>query len=312
VKQILVTGGTGFLGRHLVDLLQPRYNVQLMPRDVLDATAVEKAVQGMDGIFHLAGRVTRDPKATGLYDLHVQGARNVCEAALRARVQRIVVCSSAGTIACSRTPVLHNEESRFVNDAVAAWPYYLSKIYQEKLALSYFRQQGLPIVVVNPSLLLGPGDDRLSSTGDVRLFLNGNVPNVPAGGFNFVDVRDAAFALVRAMETGAPGRRYLIGAYNVTVKDFFQLLEKLSGVRAPRMELPETWSRAGASVLRGLYRAAGSTFPLDDATIAMAYRFWYIDTSRARTELGLNPRPAEETLRDTIQYLRKTCLSPQS
>src|SRR5262249_54218520 len=155
-----------------------------------------------------------------------------------------------------------------------------------------------------PSLLLGPGDDRRSSTADVLLFLKKKIPNIPAGGLNFIDVRDAAEALVHAMESGAAGRRYLLGGHNMTVKDFFAMIERLSGVRGPRLELPETWSRGGAGMLRSLYKIIGQKYPLDDVTVEMAYRFWYVDNSRAKAELGLNPRPAEETVRDTIAYLR--------
>lgn len=324
MKRLLVTGATGFLGTHLVEKLlspDPKSTIRILTRgrnpwagtpdvevihgDILDAAVVERAVQGVNGIFHLAGFVTRDgSRASELFDVHIQGTLNVCESALRNGSPRVVVSSSSGTIAASRIPVMHSEDSSFANEIAAQWPYYLSKIYQEKLALSYHANHGLPVVILSPSLLLGPGDERRSSTGDVQMFLDRKIPNAPSGGLNFVDVRDAADSMIRAMETGVPGRRYLIGGHNMMLKEFFRLLEKLSGVKAPRMEMPESWSRAGAGVLRGLYKVAGRKFPLDDPTVEMAYRFWYFDNSRAKSELGLNPRPAEETLRDTIEYLR--------
>ncbi len=325
MKRFLVTGATGFLGTHLVETLlglNPDTEIRILTRgrnpwagkprvegihgDILDRTAVDKAVEGVEGVFHLAGFVTRDQgRSSELFDVHIEGTRNVCEAALRMGSPRVVVSSSSGTIAASRLPVIHNEDSPFVNELAAHWPYYLSKIYQEKLALSFHAHNGLPVIIVSPSLLLGPGDERLSSTGDIQLYLSGKIPNVPAGGLNFVDVRDTAEALARAMEVGVPGRRYLIGAHNLRLKEFFGLLEKLSGVKMPRMEMPESWSRVGASVLRGLYTVAGRKFPLDDPTVEMAYRFWYFDNSRAKSELGLHTRPAEETLRDTIAFLRR-------
>jgi dihydroflavonol-4-reductase len=324
MKRFLVTGATGFLGRHVVEQLfgqpddtlvrilcraknpwttSPR--VEIVYGDILDVAVVERAVRNVDGIFHLAGLVTRDREKAGLlFDTHLRGTRNLCESALRQGSTRIVLSSSSGTIAASRVPHIHNEESPFINEIAANWPYYLSKIYQEKMALSYHENSGLPIIILSPSLILGPGDDRMSSTGDVDMFLKRQVPNVSSGGLNFVDVRDAAGCIIRAMEAGTPGRRYLIGGHNMTVKDFFALLERLSGVKAPRMELPESWSRAGAAVLRSAYRIAGKHYALDDTTIEMAYRFWYFDNTRAKMELGLAPRPAEETLRDTIAYLR--------
>ncbi len=230
MKKFLVTGATGFLGTHLVDALLRRFadcsdltSIRILSRggnpwkenprievfhgDILNAGAVDRAVESVSGIFHLAGFVTRNPaNGADLYQTHVQGTRNICESALAHGGPRVVVVSSSGTIAVSRQPKIHNEDSLYSNDVVAFWPYYLSKIYQEKLALSYHALKELPVVIVNPSLLLGPRDERFSSTGDVRLFLAGKVTNIPFGGLNFVDVRDAAQALIQAMLAGLPGR----------------------------------------------------------------------------------------------------------
>jgi dihydroflavonol-4-reductase len=324
MKRFLVTGATGFLGGHLVERLLAKEDVTVrilcrganrwtaMPRvevvygDILDVAVVERASREVDGIFHLAGFVTRDrSKASELFDIHIRGTRNLCESALRNGSPRIVVTSSSGTIAASHVPAMQNEDSPFTNEIAGRWPYYLSKIYQEKLAQSFHENHNLPVIIVSPSLLLGPGDERISSTGDVLLFLRRKITNVPNGGLNFVDVRDTADALIRAMDSGIPGRRYLIGGHNMTLKEFFLSLERLSGVTGPRLELPETWSRCGAAILRTLYKVVGKEFPLDDVTVEMAYRFWYFDNSRARSELGLNPRLAEETLKDTSAWLRE-------
>src|SRR5438093_566961 len=324
MKQFLVTGATGFLGGHVVDKLLanfPHIRVRILCRggnrwpavdrvetvygDILDVAVVERVTRGVDGIFHMAGFVTRDlSRYSELFDTHIRGTKNICDAAIRNGSPRVIVTSSSGTIAASPVPVMHDEDSPFANDVAAHWPYYLSKIYQEKLALAFHENHGLPVIIVSPSLLLGPGDERLSSTGDIQLFLNRKIPNVPAGGLNFVDVRDAAGAIISAMESGVAGRRYLIGAYNMRMKEFFETLERLSGIKAPKFEMPESWSRTGGGALRRLYRIVGREFPVDDTTIEMAYRFWYFDNTRARLELGLNPRPAETTLRDTIAYIR--------
>ncbi|MBI4466345.1 MAG: NAD-dependent epimerase/dehydratase family protein [Acidobacteria bacterium] len=328
MKTVLVTGATGFLGRHLVENLLERREaavrllcrrrrswtgpgeVEIVEGDILDPQAVERAVAGVSGIFHLAGLVSRDPaKAALLFDTHIRGTGNLCRSALAHRRPKIVLVSSSGTIAASRAPRIYTEDSPYSVDLGGRWPYYLSKIYQEKLALSYFAHHQLPVVVVNPSLLLGPGDERLSSTGDVALFLGGHFLNNPGGGLNFVDVRDAAAAVATALNTGVPGRRYLIGGHNMTVKEFFALLERISGMPAPRWSLPERWSRAGAALLRWLYDWVGTTYPVDDVTVEMGYRFWYFDSARAQAELGLRPRPAEETLRDTVDYLRQRAVS---
>lgn len=328
-RKFLVTGGTGFLGSHLVERLKAQAaedpgsisirvlcrrssrwegdpNIEVVYGDILDPEAVDRAVAGVAGIYHLAGVVARNPaNAAQLYDIHIQGTRNICRSALAFGRPKIVIASSSGTVAVSRHPIMHNEGSPYANDIVARWPYYLSKIYQEKLALSYYEYYNLPVVIVSPGLLLGPGDFRLSSTGDIKIFLDGYLRSLPSGGLNFVDVRDAADAFIRAMDAGIPGRKYLVGGHNMSIKEFSQLVGRAAGVSAPRLQLSEKWSRRGLKSVRRLYRSVGRAFPLEEVTLEMAYRFWYIDNRRAQSELGFKPRAAEETIRDTVEFLRR-------
>ena len=173
-------------------------------------------------MLHLAGRVARDTKASPhLFETHIEGTRNVCEAALEYGKPRVIIASSSGTIAVSHQPVMHDERASYAIEVAGHWPYYLSKIYQEKLAFSYFEKYDLPVVALGPSLLLGPGDVHMSSTNDVQMYLNRQVVNIPSGGLNFVDARDAARAFVAAIESGMPGQRYLLGGHNMTIREFF-------------------------------------------------------------------------------------------
>ncbi len=328
MKRILVTGATGFLGRHVVESLleqsleefgdrkirllcrsvspwDANARVETVKGSILDRNAVEEAVADTDVVIHLAGRVTRDKSRSGeLFETHIEGTRNVCEAALKHGKPRILLASSSGTIAVSTKPVTHNENSPYAIEVAGGWPYYLSKIYQEKLAFSYFRTTDLPVIVLNPSLLLGPGDVYKSSTRDIQMYLDREVRNIPAGGLNFVDVRDAALTFVNAIEDGQPGRRYLVGGHDMTVREFFYLIQYVSGVRAPLLSLSESWARGSANILRHGMQTFGQQFPIDDMTIEMAYRFWYCDSTRAKNELGLEPRGAEETIRDTVAFLQ--------
>lgn len=187
----------------------------------------------------------------------------------------------------------------------------LQEIYQEKLALDLGPKLGLEIVVINPSLLLGPGDRRGSSTVDVRKLICGEVPIVPSGGLSFVDVRDVARTCLAAMQRGRNGGRYLLGGPNWTFREFFERLARVAKVQPPMLRVPARWNRALSKltgVIEEAYRHRGHDAPLDRVSVDMSQHFWYCDSSRARDELGFDPRDPTETLDDTVRDLRKTLL----
>ncbi len=319
MKVILVTGATGFLGRHLIEQLrrsdarlrilcrsaapwEQETGFEIFCGDVVRRDHVRRAAEGVQEIYHLAGMVSRDPRdAERLFRTHVEGTRHVLDVALEHGVEKVLVVSSSGTIAVSREPVVRDETAGYPYEVIGAWPYYLSKVYEEKLALEYFAQRRLPVVVVNPSLLLGPGDDRGSSTRDVALFLEGQILAVPRGGLSFVDVRDAAAGTIAAMERGRPGERYLLGGVNWSFRELIETVARISGRRAPRLEPSLQTSLRGARWLRRLYRLAGKSFKLDDASIQMSACFWYCDSTKAKNELGFRTRDPLETLKDTVE-----------
>lgn len=324
MTRILVTGGTGFLGEHVVKCLRERgtYEVRVLARaashdlahlgvemmrgDVMGGDELGHAMQGTAAVLHLAGLVSRDPDdGQRMMRLHVDGTRRVFETAARLGVKRIVVASTSGTVAVSRYEEILDETAGYATEVVAGWPYYVSKIYQEKLAFELGRELDIEVVCVNPTLLLGPGDRRLSSTNDILRFLRRQIPIVPEGGLSFVDVRDAALATVAALERGRPGERYLLGGPNWTFHEFFGRLERASKVRRPRLHLPGRLSRMGASVIEHVYRTRGKEPPVDRISVEMSEHYWWLDASKAERELGFEARDPGLTLVDTVRYLRK-------
>jgi len=312
-----VGGATGFLGSHLVQALAARGD-EVVPVsrsggggraravDVLDADAVRESARGCDLAFLCTGKVTRGrDDSEELYRLHVEGTKSALAGLKAAGVRRVVFASSSGTLAVGTDPRrIADEGCRAPLEIIAGWPYYRTKVYGEREALERSTPD-FEVVIVNPSLLLGPGDLRESSTGDVRRFLEGVFPATPAGGLAFVDVRDAALGMLLAADRGRAGERYILNAQNLTVEAFFQRLERISGVRAPLFKLPA--SRPVALGMNRLFtkavRAIGGQPPVSEETLEMGQYFWYCDASKAERELGFRPRDSGETLRDTIDDL---------
>ncbi len=318
---VLVTGATGFLGGHLLPLLLAagtpvralvrreapalaEQGVELVRGEVESEGALREALSGVRRVFHLAGRVSRDPEAASeLQRLHGEGTRRLAAVARREGVERIVLVSTSGTIAVSSEPEPDCDETAGTPiERIGGWPYYRSKWLQEAALLE--AASDFEVVIVNPSLLLGPGDERLSSTGDVLRFLSGQVQVIPPGGLNFVDVRDAAAGTSAAMSRGRAGERYLLGGHNWSFAEFFAQLGEISGVRPSRFRLPRGLYTAGALFGEELARQLGREPAVDRISREMAGCYWYFRSDKAARELGHAPREARVTLLETVRWLR--------
>ncbi len=326
-KKILITGGTGFLGTHIVRQFLdagerhlrvmasrvPEWmkdaGVKAVEGSVTDKHDLAKACKNVSAIFHLAGKVSRDnDDAAAMNRIHLEGTRLLCEAAKEAGVQTIVLASSSGTIAVSEDAQIFDETYPQPVDVISRWAYYASKYYQERTAIAGFDGEGRRLVVMNPSLLLGPDDERLSSTKPVLDFLAKRIPYSPSGGLNFVDVRDAASAFIAALEKGGHQEKYLLGAENMTFAEFFGRLERLSGVPAPMLKVPKKLAMAGSSFIESIFSNWGKASPVASKEVEQAEFFWYFESAKAEAALGFSPRDPQETLNDTIKYLRDNFL----
>ena len=326
-KKFLITGGTGFLGTHIVRQLidAGQKNLRVMashvPEWMKDAGVeasegsvtsredVAAATKNISAIFHLAGKVSRDNSdAAAMNKIHVEGTRVLCEAAKESGVQAMILASSSGTVAVSEDEQIFDETFPQPVEVFSRWAYYASKYYQERTALSNFDGDGRRLVMINPSLLLGPDDDRMSSTKPVLDFLARKIPYTPSGGLNFVDARDAADAFISALEKGRHQEKYLVGAVNMSFPEFFGKLSRLSGVSAPMLRVPKKLAMGGAGFIDSVFRNWGRSSPVAPNEVEQAEYFWYFDSSKAAEELGFEPREPQETLNDTVSYLRRNFL----
>jgi len=324
-RRVCVTGGTGFLGGHLVrQLLQLNAEVRVLalppradhplnaePRvqgvygDLLDPATVRRAVADCSVIFHTAGLVaTWGPALKRMHDVHVQGTRNVLVGADPR--SRVVHTSSVMAVGAFTTGEPVTEELPF-NLQTLPMEYVQAKRAAEEVALQA-AAQGQTVIVTNPSYLIGPDDHDRSYMGRLCLrFWKGRLPVAPPGGLNLVDVRDAARGHLLAAEHGRPGRRYLLGGEDCSMRDFLRRMAEVAGFRPRGLPTVSHWQM---SLLAGLAEARAwmtgkEPYPSFQERHSCR-RYWYCRSDRARDELGYVHRPLMQTLADTYRWYLAT------
>lgn len=274
-----------------------------------DKMALRDAMQDCVGVFHLAGLVVHSRQnPQPVFETNVTGTMNVLKASKVFPGLKIVYASTSGTVAISKEKSeTANDDSPYATTYTKHWPYYQSKVEAEVKALEYAKKNKIALVVLRPSMMLGPEDFYLRATKTVRSFLDRHIPFVPSGGASFLDVRDAALAFATAMTSaGAAGQTYLLAAHNCSLVEFFDMLQSVSGVRRPALKFPP-WLAVGAATSLDAFnrKVRGKWDPgVDPVKAEMANHWWNVDASKAEQELNFKPRPALDTLRDTVEWLK--------
>jgi dihydroflavonol-4-reductase len=314
-----VTGGTGFVGAHIVRALADRDDdVRVVYRDpdrlkalrgvkyrrakcdVLDYKSMRRAMRGIDVLFHVAGNVASNP-VQSVWELNADGPVVAVEAAAAEGVRRVVLTSTISAIGTAKGNGPADESTRYPEDWLGL-TYPDSKHAGERAALEAAERHGIEVVVVNPAYVLGvPVDHRQgcdTSTRTIANYLRGRLPGVLDAPMNFVDVEDVAAGELLAAEHGKPGERYILGGVNLRWAELIDRVAELSGVRYPIMVLPTSIRR-----LTRIREAIGLPGALSAEASNLMGQDWRFTSKKARDELGYASRPLDDTLNATIEWV---------
>lgn len=320
----LVTGATGFVGSAVVRaLIKADVEVRVLARrdsdfsnlqqfkidgvygDLRDKESLRKALTGCQQLYHVAAHYAlwaRNPAI--FYDVNVTGTKNLLEAARDVGTERIVYCSTIGAIGLPPDGGLGTEETPVSLNQMAGH-YKRSKYLAEQEVLK-LAKQGLPVVIVNPSAPVGEGDVKPTPTGQMIVeFMKGRMPAYIETGMNIVDVDDVAAGHLLAMQKGRIGERYILGTKNLMLREVFEILSRLTGVKMPSVKLPRELILPLAYLNLAFSWVTGipPRIPLEGVKMAK-YKMHY-DCSKAIRELGIPQTPPEVALEKAVRWFRE-------
>jgi len=320
----LVTGGTGFIGAHVVRALLRRgrsvrclarafsrrrnlegLDIEVVTGDVTDPPSLSRALAGIETVYHCAADYrlyAADPRA--LYASNVAGTENVLRAASDSGVRRVVHTSSVGALGLAADGAAADETTP-VAAASMIGHYKRSKFEAERVAEKW-AAKGLPVVIVNPSTPVGELDIKPTPTGKMIVdFLNRRMPAYVDTGLNLVDARDVAQGHILAAERGRTGEKYILGNRNMTLKEILDALSGLTGLPSPGLRLPH-WvplAAAAADTLAARMTGCVPRVPLEG--VRMSRHKMFFDSGKAVRELELPQSPVEDALARAVAWFRE-------
>ena len=317
----LVTGGAGFIGSHLVRTLVERgepvrvldrpgakvdhlpAGIELINADIRDANVVRSAVRGCRHVYHLAANPQLWTRCRGhFHQVNYLGTVNVLSSAVAAGAERILHTSTESILTRTKqsAPIAEDQE---VPSADVIGPYCRSKFRAERFAF-HLARGGAPVLIVNPTLPIGPGDWGRSPPTQMMLdFCRGKRSAYLDAELNLIDVRDVADGMIRAVERGRTGVRYLLGAENWSIRSVFNHLAKLTGHPEPKWRVPYPVALTAAYVSEWIADAITGTIPAATVTgVKLTRRRMHFDATRSLAELGLQPRPVCDSIAEAVKW----------
>jgi NAD+-dependent farnesol dehydrogenase len=324
--KILITGGTGFLGRHIVSELSGRHALRLLIRrgssrerfpagveiaegDVTDRASLGRAMAGCDGVVHAAALVKILAPREQFDRINVAGLENVLAAAeATGSVGRMVYISSFMALGPTDGRVL--DETAEPRDRAWINDYERTKTLSDRRARQAIAA-GAPLGVVYPGVIYGPGE---MTEGNIVVrhlldLVHGRLPALigsPARRWNYVYVDDVARGVALALEKPEPGGRYVLGGENATHGEFYDLIGKTTGARIPSLHIPDAVAKAAGAAQKAWARLRGTTPQLTPDLVEVYRHDWAYSSAKAETELGYRWRPLSEGLASTVAWLRES------
>ncbi len=322
-KKALVTGATGFLGRHLVkDLCNLGVEVSILARktsnmepfvglpikvhygDITDRLSLLKACENQDYVYHLAGFIAYKKSDREMMDkINVDGTAALLDACITHKIQKVLHLSSVVTIGANIKPEPIDETFEY-NLAKYNLGYFETKRLAEELAINAFKQNGLPVYLINPSTIYGAGDGTKGSRKTQIKVAKGTFKLYPPGGVNVVYAKDVIKAIHLCLEKGQPARRYIISGDNLTIKELFAMIASVAGVPAPNIPIPRFFMK-GMGHFGDFIRYLGAETSLSSETAITASLYHWFNNQRARDELGFKPTPARTAIEESISWMKQ-------
>lgn len=322
--KILITGATGFVGTWITkNLLDRGHDVRVLSRsgqvnfpfeskkvdifrgDISDTKSLDLACQDVDSVFHLAGVVGYSrAMRQQMIMTNVVGTENIIESCQKSRCRKLLYMSSVVAVGASYNGKnLLNENSPYnLHDLNLG--YFETKHRAEELVMTAVSQGRVDAVIVNPGTIYGPGDAKKGSRKVQVKVAQGDFPFYTSGGVNVIHIDDVVTAAYRAWEIGKPGERYILAGENITIQQLFNYIAEAANVSPPKIYLPNSLLHC-LGKMGDFLEPRNVKWPVNSETAWASTLFHWFDNSKARRELGLNPKPAKQAIQESVAWMKE-------